>query len=140
MGDAIGLALVLPRWYLGAVLTPLSAGLLTFVPAVGTLCLVAGVAIGGLRREVRLLPFTLPFALTEVLAAVAGALRGRFRDHPTGGIVLLAFLVVQLLLPIYLAYSQKGARLPATLLAIFSVTYAAHGAFVAAMSFDDSWL
>lgn len=139
MGDAIGLVLVLPRSYLAAALTPLSAGILTAVPAVGTLCLVAA-AIGVLRREARLLPFMLPFALTEVLAAVTGALRGQVRKSSAGGGVLLAFLATQLLTSIYLTYSRKGARLPAVLLATFSITYAAHGAFIAAMAFDDSWL
>lgn len=147
MANAIGLLVAVPLWYLLTVGFPLAAGALTLVPAAGTLSLGLGVVLGAIRQRRDLLLFLLPFALSEILVGVAGAMRGQVRigeadpalvDLVHGG--LFIFMAVQVAISAYLVYLLKGARSSAIALAIFTVTYAAFAAFVATMSFSDTWL
>ena len=141
MNNAIWLLAALPLWYFSAVTVPFSAGALTVVPALGALSLAIGAVLGVIQRRRRLLLFVLPFAFSEILVAVAGVMRGHV--PVTGDAVLnvglLVFFAAQIAISGYLIYSIKGARASAAALGVFSVSYAAFGVFVAAMSFTDNW-
>ncbi|WP_375427496.1 hypothetical protein [uncultured Sphingomonas sp.] len=139
MGNALWLVLALPKWYFSTILAPLSAGPLTIVPAIGVICLVIGTALGILRKQKLLLAFIAPFLLSELFVAISGFYRGRLPGS-AGNSILLIFLLLTLITSSYVLYRAKGARLTGTLLFVFSLTYALFAAFVAAMSFSDSWL
>lgn len=139
MNNALWLLASLPEWYFSTLLAPLSAGPLSLVPALGALSLIAGIGLGISVRRRDLWLFGIPFLLTEALVAFAGFYRGQV-DEAISKPVLLIFLALILLISVSLVWRMQGARLPALLLAIFSVTYGLFGAFVAAMSFSDNWL
>jgi hypothetical protein len=52
----------------------------------------------------------------------------------------LRFLGVQLMICGYLLYRLIGARLEASILSFFCMTYALFAAFIATMAFSDTWL
>lgn len=143
MGNAIWLLTALPSWYFEAALAPLSAGVLTIVPALGVLALIVGVILGGIKRQRELLWFLTLFGASELLVVVAGFERGQVRANGTESFLntfFLSFLAAQLAVSGYLTYRFKEARASALALSLFCITYAAAAAFVAAMSFTDSWL
>lgn len=139
MNNAIWLLLATPGWYFSTILAPLSAGLFTAIPALGVLCLLAGVVLSVIRRRKGTLLFLIPFAASQAFVGLAGAMRGQFRTDESG-FVLLAFVTGQLVLAVYLVWRLKGARVPAVLLALFSLSYALFAAFVAGMALTDNWL
>ena len=139
MDSALWLVLALPAWYFATLTSPFSAGALTLVPALGAISLAAGVVLAVKSRQRRLAIFLIPFAFSEVLVAVAGALRGQV-DGFTANAILMTFLAMQVGFSGWLVYRLKGARTAASALAIFSITYALFGAFIAVMSFADTWL
>jgi hypothetical protein len=138
MGDAIWLFLAVPRWYFSSVLNPFGAGILSLIPSLGILCLLLGVIFGFIQRQKKLLFFLFPLSASELLAVIAGFYRGKVTDG--GGIWMLLFIFAEILIAGFLIYRLKGARVLASLLAIFCVTYALFASFVARMSFSDSWL
>jgi hypothetical protein len=141
MGNAIWLITALPGWYLAAVAAPFSAGALTLVPAIGSVSLAVGLILGAIQRRRGLLLFLIPLVLSEGLVAIAGLLRGQV---PSDSVLLepslLGFIAVQFAVAGYLIYRMRGARAAASAFSVFSVTYAAFGGFVAAMSFTDQWV
>ena len=139
MGNAIWLFTALPKWFLSAVLSPFSAGALTLIPAVGTVCLAIGIALAVRLRAKSLWVFVLPALISQAFVAVAGFFRGALVASAAEPI-LVTFLVVQLVLSLYLIYPHRKTWLPATLLAAFSISYAWHALFIASMAFTDSWL
>lgn len=139
MGNALWLILALPQWYFSSLLTPLAAGPLTLAPAVGALAFIAGVVDGVAIRQRRLFLFLIPFVFSEALVGIAGLLRGA-AGGTASNFALVIFLVTQAALSGWLVYRVKGSRIPAAALAIFTLTYAAFAAFVATMSFSDTWL
>ncbi|WP_333570998.1 hypothetical protein [Sphingomonas sp.] len=143
MGDAIWLFTALPTWYLGAAMMPFSGGVLTLVPAIGLFAFAVGIVLCAIMRRRALLWFLALFAASELLVALAGIMRGEVRAVGSStplSLGLNLFLGAQILASGYLIYRIKGARAPAAALSVFSVTYAATAAFVASMSFSDSWL
>jgi hypothetical protein len=138
VSNALWLVSSLPLWYLSALLVPLSGGVLTAVPAVGAVCLLAGTLIGLRARRRSLLLHLLPFALTEALMVAAGLLRGEGGAYT--GPALLSFLLIQAALLLYVGYRTRDARVAGALLTIFSGTYALFGASVASMAISDTWL
>jgi len=142
MNNAIWLLTALPTWYSEGAAHPFSGGALTLVPAIGLLSLLIGIIMGAIARRRGLLWFLLPFAFSECLVCVAGVMRGRvpYSQSAPLEIALYIFLAAQVAVCGYLIYRLKGARISATALAIFSVTYAVAGMFVAGMSFTDNWL
>jgi hypothetical protein len=139
VSNLLWLVLALPDWYFSSLLAPFSDGILTLVPALGALCFVAGVALGVTRRTPRLLFFAIPFMLSETLVAVAGLLRGQVQSA-TANPILLVFVATQLILSGALVWLIRRARLAAVLLAVFSLTYALFGIFIAGMSFANDWI
>lgn len=139
MGNALWLFFAVPDWYFSSFANPLSAGPLSLIPALGTFCLLVGITIGVVQRRSRLLLWLIPFALSQALVTIAGALRGQV-GGPAANTALLIFIATQFLVGTYLVYSLKGVRVPAVALAIFSITYAMHAAFVAGMALSDQWL
>jgi hypothetical protein len=83
--------------------------------------------------------FVIPFVLSEFFVAGAGALRGQVHGS-VASVTLLAFFALQVVVSGVLIYLSRGARASASALAVFSITYAAFGAFIAGMSFSDDWL
>ncbi len=139
MSNAIWLFLALPNWYISTIADPLGAGPLTAIPAFGTICLFIGITVGLIQRAWELKWFFLPAIASQLFVAVAGALRGELFDESSQP-ALLSFIVFQIILAGYLIYRVGEARLAAVALAIFSVTYALFAAFIAGMSFNDTWL
>jgi len=137
MGDAIWLTMALPTWFFQTIRQPFGAGLLTMIPAAGIVCLVIGVLIGAIRRQPKLFAFMTSVFASQALVAVAGFWRGQLNEP---GIVLNAFMLLQLLLVIYLIYRLEGARLAALFLGAFSMAYAFEAWFISTMSFRDIWL
>jgi hypothetical protein len=139
MGNALWLFQALPEWYFSAVVHPLSAGLLSAVPALGTVLLAVGLALGLVARKSRLLLFLIPFALSQFFVAAAGVLRGQL-PGTSSTLPQLLFITVQIVLVGYLIYCVAGARGAAVALAAFSLSYAFFASFIAAMSFSNVWL
>ena len=139
MGDAVSLFFGSPKWFFSNLIDPFAVGVLSLVPFVGILCLAAGVALGIRKREKSLWKFGFPFLASQVLVAVAGFLRGEV-DSSQSPIVLLTFMAVILGWSLFLVYKAKGARIPALLLAVFTVSYASYASFVSWMSFSDTWM
>jgi hypothetical protein len=139
MGNAIWLFFALPTWYFSSILAPFSAGMLSMIPAAGIICLLVGGVWGAVKRRLGLLIFLLLPLSSQVLVAVAGLMRGEV-DSETSGVVLSAFFWSQLAVAAYFVFRLKGARLPAVLLGLFSLSYAVSASFVASMAFGDVWL
>lgn len=142
MTNAVWLLCALPYWYFQVVmviLNPFIAGWLSFIPALGIVCLGLGVALGLIRKQVKLLLYLIPFLACEILVFVSGLCRGM---RPADGAEPLQwlFLITYCAGVIYLIYLLKGMRLAATLLTVFSITYALFASFVSVMSLKDCWL
>ena len=104
------------------------------------LSLLAGSIIGIVRRRrLQLLLLLVSVAVSETYVAIAGMLRGQVRGGASVA-PLCIFLGLQVCLLGLLIYRSKGARLAATALALFCLTYALFAAFVAGMAFADDWL
>jgi hypothetical protein len=141
MNNAAWLSLALPEWYFSTILAPLGAGPLSAIPAFGTACLGIGVVLGFAAGERSLFLFLIPAAITELFVAIAGAMRGLAPyDSHILTVALSLFVGLQIILAIYLVFAMKGARLAATALALFSVTYAMFATFIAGMSITNDWL
>lgn len=142
MGNALWLFLSVPVWYFGAIVSPLSAGPLSAIPALGALFLAIGIVAGAAKREMRLLVFVLLLAGSQILVAVAGFLRGALRPDPNNLLLWIvgAFIFLQITGAAYIVWRLKGVRLPAAAMALFSSSYALFAAFVAIMAFTDDWI
>ncbi|MGE0668561.1 MAG: hypothetical protein AB7O49_18555 [Sphingomonadales bacterium] len=138
-GDALWLILATPQWYFRSILSPFSAGVFSAIPALGIVCLLAGAALGFRYRQKRLLMCGVPFILSVSFGGVAGLLRG---EVPNGwaDFIMYGFLAGQLILSVWLVYFARRAWPAAALLAVFSMSYALFAAFIAYMSFTDTWL
>lgn len=139
MGSAVWLFLALPEWYFSAILAPFSAGVLSVVPAVGIVALVVGAVWGVAKRRLGLLVFLILPAASQALVAVSGFMRGDLRNHESE-VILSTFLLLQAVAGGYLVFRLKGARLPASALSVFSLSYAFFASLVASMAFSDVWL
>ncbi len=141
MGNAIWLFIVLPQWYFGAALSPFKYGVLTAVPAAGVVSLTLGVGLAVYRRALKSFWFILPVLLSEAFVAFAGFMRGSFAPSSSGaGVLMLAFLFLQLIFVGYMIFKFRGMRLSSTLLGLFVISYALFAIFVAGMSLTDTWL
>jgi|ERR1039458_5269968 hypothetical protein len=139
MANAIWLFLALPVWFCSALKDPFGAGLLSEIPLIGILSLVAGVIGGLVQRRFPLLLFLLPIVQSECYVAIAGMLRGQVRGGASIA-PLCIFLGLQACMIGLLIYRSKGARLTATLLALFCLSYALFASVVAGMAFANDWL
>lgn len=105
----------------------------------GVLGLALGIALAVGKRERRLLWFLLPLLLTQLFLFAAGLFHGQldgsFLQWTLGG-----FLLAQIALALLLILRLEGARLAASGLGAFVLSYAWTGQFIAAMSFSDVWL
>lgn len=129
---------LLPFWYLDAALN-IPKEPFGLIVSVGFICLLIGCIWGVVIREKRLSAFLLPFAASQIFVAISGFMQGKVAE-PMASLVLLSFITLQLAGAGYLIFTLKGARLPATLLAIFAMSYAAFAAFIAAMAFANDWI
>jgi len=137
MGNAAWLFRVLPEWYFPTIFDPFGAGVLTVIPAAGTICLIIGLMLTAMRPSPRLWLFLLPFLWSEAFVGFAGWQRGQF---PSAEWLILTFLGAQVALAIGLVVYSKRAWMPAIAFALFSLSYAFFASFVAGMSFADDWL
>jgi hypothetical protein len=143
VGNAVWLFWAVPSWYFSTLLMPFGAGPLSAITALGAVCLIIGAGWGIIKRKTSLLLFLLLIAASQVLVVDAGFSRGLLRgttNQITLQTLLGAFLLLQVVIAGYFVWRLKGARWPAVVLAIFTSSYAAFGAFVAAMAFSDDWL
>ena len=121
IGNAVWLLRALPGWYFSQ--APFSAA--------ESLCLVVGVVLGISRRRLDPLLFLTPVLLSECYVAVAGWFRGQLcGSSPLAWTVEGGFLLAQLCLIFLLVYRLKGARLAASGLALFRISYALFAALV----------
>lgn len=139
MDSAIWLFASLPEWFLSSIASPLSAGGLTLIPAVGTVCLALGVILAIKHRAKALWIFVVPAVMSQGLVAIAGLFRGAL-DRSSTELILMSFLVGQLALVLFLLYRQRRSWLPAALLSAFNLSYAFFAWFIATMAFTDQWL
>lgn len=109
------------------------------IPFVGTIGLVAGGAMGLVRRKRALLLFVFPFTVSECYVAIAGSFRGQLRGNASL-LPSCIFIFVQLLLIGYFVYKSRHARIATFAFTIFSASYALFALFVGGMAFADSWL
>jgi hypothetical protein len=141
MGNAVWLFLAVPAWYSSTIVSPFSAGPLSAIPALGILSLTIGVVLGIVKRKTSLLIFLLLPTASQILVVVAGFMRGAFRsDANQLTLWILTFVLLQMAGAGYIVWRLKGARGPATAIAVFTSSYAVFAAFVAAMAFSDDWL
>ncbi len=139
MGNAFWLFFALPKWFFSSILAPFSAGALTLIPVAGIVCLIIGIVLAVRLRAKSLWVFAFPALASQALVTIAGFMRGAFANS-SSVLVLFAFLAIQLGLSSYLVYRFREARLPAILLAVFSLSYAFYASFIAGMAFTDDWL
>jgi hypothetical protein len=135
MGDAVWHFFQLPLWYISTILDPFAVGWLTAIPAIGMLCLAAGVTWGLVKEEPSLLVFLLLPAVSQLLVVVAGFLP-RSLQGSAGDPILWAFLLLEVAVAGFLVWRLKWARGPAAALAAFALSYAFFACFVAGMDFS----
>ena len=123
MDNAVGLFFSTPIFYFSTILTPLYGGILSVAPAIGIVCLTIGAVWGLIKRRRGLLIFLLLPIVGQVLLVAASIIRVPLHDEASFPI-LLAFLFLQIAVAGYLIFRLKGARLPATLLTVFTLSYA----------------
>jgi hypothetical protein len=142
MSNAFWLFWAVPSWYFATIASPLAAGPLTAIPALGILCLAIGLLWGVAKRETGLLIFLMPLAASQLLVIVAGFLRGVFRPDSYYMISWItgAFILFQIAASAYIVWRLRGARWSAAAITIFNLSYALHAGFVATMAFSDDWL
>jgi hypothetical protein len=104
------------------VTAPFASGAFSAIPALGTVCLAAGLIIGSIQRKIGLIFYTFPFALSEISLSIATVLRGKGGDVTALITIFLAGAAT--LCSLYLIYRTKGARLAAAALSLFSTIYA----------------
>lgn len=131
--------LALPDWYFSSLLEPLSEDPLSLVPAIGAVSFIVGTGLSIKQRNRGLWLFLLPFVFSEALVGVAGLFRGKV-DQASATAIISVFVVAVTAFAVWSIWRLKGFRLSAVQLAVFSITYSLFGAFVASMSFSDSWL
>jgi hypothetical protein len=137
MGNALWLFFALPDWYFTTILMPFSAGPVTAIPASGIIALAAGLAFAIAGREPSILWGLVSVAASHLLVSVAGLFRGQLEDS---GLVFLGFLFAQLVGLVYMVFVSHESRRAGLCIAWFCGTYALFAAFIASMSFADSWL
>ncbi len=137
--SALWLIFAVPVWYFSTITHPFQAGILSLIPFVGILGLVAGGVMGIVQRKRALLLFFFPFAVSEFYVAIAGLFRGQLRGNASL-LPFCTFIFVQLLLIGYSAYKSRHAHIATIALAIFSASYALFALFVGGMAFADDWL
>lgn len=137
MGNALWLLLALPAWYFGAASQLAGAGMLSLIPATGTLCLIIGLVLMIKQKAWGSAWFLIPVFVSEIFVGAAGLFRGKLNDPSP---VLLSFLVLQCVMLGYLVFRLKGGRLTAIVLSAFCLSFALEACFIASMSFSDSWL
>ena len=96
VGDALWLFLALPQWYVEFALLGTELGLLTAIPAVGVIFLVAGVTFVCWKRDWHLLIFLSSIGFSQVYIAIAGLFRGMPPDGLTKAL-LYVFLAKKVL-------------------------------------------
>lgn len=139
MCNGLWLLLALPAWYFEASLHPLRAGVLSFFPFLGTLGLLAGAAMGLLKRRSSLALFFPSFAASECYVAIAGLLRGQLRGNASL-VPFCIFVLVQLVLVGHFAYRARRAPLAVLAFTVFLLSYAFLAWLIGGMAFADSWL
>jgi hypothetical protein len=139
MANAIGLMLMLPSEYFEMIQAPLSAGMLSFAPAIGVTSLIAGIVLAIARPAKALLLFLIPVGFSEAFVAFAGLMLGQF-PRDTGTPIILGFLAVQLVLSAWLVHRCRAALPAALLFATFSLTFGFFAAFIGGMALANDWL
>ncbi|HWT98903.1 MAG TPA: hypothetical protein VN229_14850 [Terriglobales bacterium] len=139
MGNAVWLFCSVPAWYFSTLLKPFGADTLSAVPALGSLCFIVGTVWGIVKRKAILLIFAPLIVVSQALVVVAGFMRGSVGGG-VASFTLDVFLLLQVVAAGYFVWRLKGMRGPASVLAIFTSSYAAFAAFIAGMAFTNNWL
>lgn len=140
MDNAIWLITMAPQWFFSSVMNPLHEGFASAVPAAGAYFLAIGVLLSLFFWRKQLLLFLIPLVISVGVIAGAGYMRGAFRELTVIEPSLIAFVCIQALLAVYLAFKAEGARLPGTALAVFSVSHALFVSKIATMSLTNNWV
>lgn len=134
MEKAAELFVLLPKWFYLSLLHPFWFGPLSSFPALSMICLVAGLVLGIIRRQARLLLFLIPIAMSQALVTAIG-LVGESGFWGVDQVIYWCFLVLQIALSVWLAYHAGTAQPAALALAVFSIIYAFMATFVAATAY-----
>jgi len=137
MDTAVWLFLGPPAAYFLTILLPVGVGALALVPATGVVGLAIGVGLGLRRRQKELLIFLVLPAASQALVIASGLMLGAVA---TSGFIFWTFPALQAVAAGYLVFRLKGARAPASGLAVFSVSYALFAAGLASMALANVWL
>ena len=111
----------LPLQYFHAAAHPFKAGVLTLIPFIGTLGLIAGLVIGTLQRKRELFLFFLPFVASECYCSIALFFHGQLHGNATVAPVCL-FAFLEFLLIAYVAYKCRRASISTVVLTVFSLS------------------
>ena len=129
----------LPLQYFHAAAHPFQGGVLTLVPFIGALGLIAGCVIGILQQRRELLLFFSPFIASQCYVTLALFFDGRFPGDASL-LPLCMFIFPQIALIAYIAHKLKGARLATLGLTVFSLSYTWLAYLVGQMAWTDTWL
>jgi hypothetical protein len=133
------LAMLVPTYFM-SFLNPFYEGVLTLVPALGTLALVVGLVACFRTGPRPLAPYGALVVPSVLLIFVAGFLWEKVGDDRTVNIIASGFLGFEVLAALILLWRLRTAWLAAVPLAIFAVTFASYAMFFAAMAMTGNWL
>ncbi len=129
----------LPLLYGDAARVGFAAGLIGVVPLRGAIALAVALLLLFRWRSRRLWWFIAPFATSELLVVAASAVPGSMRSNAIG-VVLLAFVAVQVASCAWLFWHNRRVWQPAAFFALFNLSYAAFAVFIASMTLSGDWL
>ena len=117
----------------------MNSGVLSIIPFIGVVALLAGVVAAAAARSRWLLLFVCSPVLSECYVLIAGSMRGQVRGSASL-IPFLVFSATQVLLSGFLIYRLKRSRFAACALGLFCVSYAFIAVIVGGMAFADDWI
>lgn len=130
--------MLIPQYFAAAAGT-FRGGILSLIPFIGLVCLLAGAVAGIVERRRALWFFSFPFIVSECYVAIAGFYHGRLSGDATlAPICMFGFLQIALIA--YLAYRLRSAGLAVWPLTVFSLSYAFFAYFVGQMLWTDTYL
>lgn len=132
MESAVRLSLSLPMWYLSLATHPLVHGLLTVIPIIGVPALAVALLNGQLRYGYP--PLVGGLAVCHLFVFMAGLMTGRL-DISATGIAITSFVAAQLIVFRALMRRRRLSAGPPIALGLFTASYAAGAAYLAAEAF-----
>jgi len=108
-------------YYFLRLLDPFVGNPLSFIPPISVVCLLVGALLAVIKKQFSLLIFLGSPIATHVLFLLAALLGG---DFPLSVLFFSSFFITQFVFCCYLVFQLRGIRVAASLLSIFSLSYA----------------